>query len=246
MIFFKNFQQHLNIIHGILERNDGSVNPFSNNQSAANVLKAVRLCGFIAAEVDNLIFAEQVHSHRLHFCSSDGAGYIKLNVDGLVSEAPGQVLVIKTADCLPILFYQPSLKRVAAVHAGREGLIEGIIEGAIRFFPNPKELLVGIGPYIGSCCYYLRGESKRYGNMPEWKKYSRLAKDGNIYFNLAGIAEDKLKKAGVAKYNIENMGICTHCHARQFFSARKRDECPDFYQRESEKLPCFGTFIALQ
>lgn len=234
MIFFKNFQKYKNIIHGVLERKEGSVNVFSDLENRNNVIRPLKKLGY-RVKIDNLIFAEQIHSSNVYFCSPNISGYIKFQTDGLISKTPGQILVIKTADCLPILIYSPKQKMVGVVHAGREGIIKGIIEKAIKMFDDDRFLIVGIGPHIRNCCYYLRGKTKKYYQIPKLRKYIQK-RDNKLYFDLTQIVIDKLLKSGVKKENIEDCGICTFCQSERFYSARKM---------EKEKFPCFGSFIGL-
>lgn len=244
MLFFENLKKQAGIVHGVLERKDGSVNPFSNPETEKNILKALEALDH-NREVDNLIFADQVHSSNVHFCFPKTGGYIKLQADGLVSETPGQILVIKTADCLPILMYDPEQKRTAALHAGREGLVKGIIRRGVKvMMARGEDLIVGIGPHIRKCCYYLKEKRQHYTQDPKWQKYIEKREDRH-YFNLTQVAFDQLEELGVKKENIEDCGICTFCSAERFFSARKKEVEPNFYE-EKEGFPCFGTFIGLK
>ena len=244
MIFFKNLKKQKNVIHGVLERKDGSVNPFSNPRSEENVLKALKKLGFKNCRVDNLIFAEQVHSSNIYFCPPGIGGYIKLQADGLITETPGQILIIKTADCLPILIYDSHGNKIGAIHAGKEGLIKGIIEETLKIFnSSPASLIVGIGPHIRKCCYFLKETKKIYSQNP-WEKYLQK-RNGKFYFDLTQIAKDKFLKMGVRKENIEDSGICTFCQGKRFYSARKKAKEPNSLAKEKEKFPCSGSFIGL-
>jgi len=246
MIFFKNLQQYKNVAHGVLERKDGSVNPFSNVRAEENVLRAVKNSGYGQTTVDNLIFADQAHGNNVYYCPPGIGGYIKLNADGLACASLGQILIVKTADCLPILIYDPEKKQAAAIHAGRKGLTKGIIQKAIAALnSNSKTLVLGVGPHIKKCCYFLREKDEKYARDPQWQKYVE-ERDGKYYFDLTRIAFDQFQDLGVKKENIEDMGICTFCEAKRFFSARKRDATPDFYAKEKDNFPCFGSFIGLK
>jgi len=222
MIFLKNLQRYKNVIHGILERKDGSVNPFSNSKTEENILKALKKLGYKDAEVDNLIFADQVHGQNIYFCPPGVGGYIKLQTDGLITKTPGQILIIKTADCLPILIYDPKQGKVGAIHAGGEGIMKGIIEMTIKAFNSqPSSLIVGIGPHIRKCCYYLKKGNENLAQKSKLKKYIQKRK-GKFYIDLTQIVIDKLLKLGVRKENIEDCSICTFCQAERFYSARKK------------------------
>lgn len=239
MVQFKIFQKYKNIIHGILEKKDGSVNIFSDLKNRDNIIRALRKLGYRKITINDLIFAEQIHSANVYLCPKDISGYIKFQTDGLISKNVGQVLVIKTADCLPILFYCPKEKKVAAIHAGREGLIKGIIEKTIELFKFPSSLIVGIGPHIRDCCYYLRGKAKKYEKVSKFDKYIKK-RNKKIYFNLTQMAIDKLLKSKVKKENIEDSKICTFCGGDRFYSARKMEI------NSKKSLSCFGSFIGLK
>ena len=245
MIFFKNFQKYKNIIHGVLEKKDGSVNPFSNPKTEENILNALKKIGFKNYSAEDLIFADQVHSSRVYFCPSGVGGYIKLQTDGLITKARNKILIIKSADCVPILVYNPKQKKVGAIHAGRKGIVKGIIEAALEFFGSDvSSLVVGIGPHIRRCCYYLRKESRKLAQNNEFKAYIQK-RNRRFYFDLTKIVIDKFLKAGVKRENIEDCGICTFCQWKRFYSARKREERPEIYPKKDGSFPCFGSFIGL-
>lgn len=245
MLFFEHLKKYKGVIHGILERKDGSVNPFSNSKTEENVLRALKTLG-CERRADDLIFAEQMHTGNVFFCPRDTGGYIKLNNDGLVSETTGQILVVKTADCLPILMYDPKQQRVAAVHAGREGLVKEVIKEALKVLESRGEdLVVGIGPHIRKCCYRLKEKHQQEFQEGKWQKYIEK-KEEIRYLDLTQIAIDQFEELGVEKENIEDMGICTFCQAERFFSTRKKEAEPNFYEKEDEKFPCFGSFIGLR
>ena len=245
MIFFQKLSQYKNLIHGVLERKDGSVNPFSVPKTEENILKALEKIGYKNFSVENLIFAEQVHGNKVYLCPPKIGGYIKLGVDGLISETTGQILIIYAADCLPILIYDPKRKRIGAIHAGKKGLIKGIIENAILAFESdPSSLIIGIGPHIRSCCYDLKEDAEELKNNPQIRRYISK-RNQKIYLDLTKIAIDKLLKLGVEEENIEDCKICTFCEARRFYSCRKQLENPEIYKKEGVRMPCFGSFIGL-
>ncbi len=246
MIFFKNIKSYKNVIHGILERKEGSFNPSSNPKSEKNILKALNSLGYKNAGKDNLIFADQVHGKNIWDCPPGIGGYIKHQTDGLITKNPGQILVIKTADCIPLLIYDPKTRKIGAIHAGRKGIIKGVVEEAVAAFQsNPSLFVVGIGPHIRACCYYLKERDKDLALKGEFREYFQ-EKKGKLYFDLTHLAIDKLIKAGIKEKNIEDSNICTFCHAERFYSARKRKEQPDIYKKEKERFPCFGSFIGLR
>jgi YfiH family protein len=78
--------------------------------------------------------------------------------DGLITNVPGILLAIQTADCLPVLLVDPDKRAVGAFHAGWRGTLKRIVEkgvGAMQqhFGSDPKKILAAIGPGIYACCY---------------------------------------------------------------------------------------------
>ncbi len=243
MIFFENLKKYKNVIHGILEKKDGQVNPFSNSKAEENILRALKKLNYKDAKVDNLIFAEQIHDSKVYSCPSGPGGYIKLETDGLITKNPNQILIIRTADCVPILIYDPDQNKVGAIHAGRKSIMKGIVETAVKDFNcKPSSLIIGIGPHIRKCCYYFEKDIKAFASGTEVEKYIEEGK-GRFYLDLTQIVIDKLLESGVKRENIEDCGICTFCEAERFYSARKREKHPDIYK--GERIPCFGSFIGL-
>ena len=78
--------------------------------------------------------------------------------DGLVTDMPGLVVAIQTADCLPIVLVDPKRRAVGVFHAGWRGTVKRIVEKGVgemrkHFGSNPRNLLAAIGPGVRGCCY---------------------------------------------------------------------------------------------
>jgi YfiH family protein len=89
-----------------------------------------------------------------------------LRGDGMMTDVPNLLLGIQTADCIPILVYDPKTRAVAAFHAGWRPTLARIVERGVgrmrlQYGSNPKDLIAAIGPGIGPCCYAV-GEEIRY------------------------------------------------------------------------------------
>ena len=104
----------------------------------------------------------QVHGARALRTSAMGPSAVE--ADGLVTADPGELLVIRTADCLPILLAaveDGSPIAVAALHAGWRGLVAGIVGETVRLLREsaPSASVIGaIGPSIGACCFEIGPE----------------------------------------------------------------------------------------
>src|SRR5512136_47828 len=118
------------------------------------------------SEADFLAFAEaqamrpvimhQLHSDIIHRLEQAPAK--KLDGDALMTNVPGLLLVIRTADCLPVLLVDEANRAVAAVHCGWRGTEKRILEKAVRamgeaYGSKPGEMLGALGPCIGPACY---------------------------------------------------------------------------------------------
>ena len=103
-----------------------------------------------------LVTAKQIHSSLIHLLH--GAPRGRLIGDGFLTNVPGLLLSIQTADCVPVLLFDPVKRVVGAFHAGWRGTAKRIVEkgvGAMRvhFESDPKNIRAAVGPAIGCCCY---------------------------------------------------------------------------------------------
>jgi len=90
----------------------------------------------------------------------------------------------------------------------------------IRYNSNPKDIIVGIGPSIGPCCYDIRDDI--VGKFIKYKD-SLTYREGRYYLNLWEINKYQLLESGIDKNNIEIAGLCTSCNDKIFFSYRKEN-----------------------
>jgi len=106
-----------------------------------------------------LVAVRQFHSNLLHLASAADVGRERTwKADGLMTNEPGLLLGIQTADCIPVLVADRKRKVVAAFHAGWRGTVKRIVElgiGRMRaeFGCKPEEMIAAIGPGVGTCCY---------------------------------------------------------------------------------------------
>jgi polyphenol oxidase len=103
-----------------------------------------------------LVTLRQIHSDIIHSVDSPAAS--PLVGDGLVTNTPGLLLGIQTADCLPIILVDPRHRAVGVFHAGWRGTLKRIVEKGVgemlrRFGSQPRDLKAAIGPGIHGCCY---------------------------------------------------------------------------------------------
>ena len=144
-----------------------------------------------------------------------------LEYDALITDSLNTYLGIQTADCLPILMVDQKKKVIAAVHAGRQGTALHITAKVIEkikgeFGCSSKDLLIAIGPSIGSCCYEV--DEKVF--QQEWKPFSTPRGSGKWMVDLAQNNIAQMKREGIKEEQIFWINLCTRCHSDLFFSYR--------------------------
>jgi YfiH family protein len=147
--------------------------------------------------------------------------------DALVTRLPGLALVVSTADCVPILIWDPVQRVVAAVHAGWRGTAKRVAAEAVavmgaRFGTVPTDCLAAIGPSIRGCCYEVDGPvGEAMGrNIPGWEAQAVPTRPGHWRLDLAALNRMVLEAAGLTPERIEVVDLCTACRTDLFFSHR--------------------------
>lgn len=178
--------------------------------------------------VKNLVLVNQVHGSKvLVIKDSNPAGQPVVEADAIITNIAQVPIGIMTADCLPVLIYDPVKKAVAAVHAGWKGSAGGVSIEAInamrlQYGSDPKDMVAALGPYIGPCCYSVRENvvdefKNRFGS---YTGYIQKFKDEiRLDIGLANI--EQLTGSGIPKANISFEPVCTSCNNALFFSYRK-------------------------
>jgi polyphenol oxidase len=149
--------------------------------------------------------------------------------DSLISNEPGKVIGVRTADCVPILLVDAETRSVAAIHAGWRGTAANIAGRTIEhmghvFQTNPLHIFAAIGPAIGSCCYEVGFDVAEQfrGILPE------LAVDGKnrVMLDLPEANRRLLLSAGVPCTQVYPSELCTFCNSDDFFSYRREQANP--------------------
>ena len=205
--------------------NDWTV--FQNRKKLAHALKV---------NLEQFTFGNQTHSSNIAIIDSTkkGKGSTDFessipNTDGLVSKIPNIYLCVQLADCVPILMYDPVMHVVAAVHAGWKGTLRKIAEAAVKtmmhtFDSTPADIIVGIGPSNGPCCYEVEDDVKTEAER-SLGNTSGIIKEhsnpGKYIFDQWNANFLQLRDCGIPEKNIEISGLCSQCHSDTFFSSRK-------------------------
>lgn len=208
----------------------------------ANVLENYRILGkAVGFSVHDLVFTRQTHSDCVARVGRDDCGQglffpVKHPRDALITDEPGVVLTVFTADCTPVLLYDPVRRAVGGVHAGWRGTVQDIAGKTVRamesaFGCRPEDIRAAIGPCISRCCFetdrdvpqalldVLGGAAwccidgctpeEVSGGLPECKYHVDL-KEAN---------RRQLLRAGVTQISV--CGECTACRPDRFWSHRR-------------------------
>ena len=181
---------------------------------------------FFLAEQLNLRLPEvvtscQVHSEQILFVTQQilKDSVFQEEADGLLTSDTDLPLGIRTADCLPIFFYDIKKKGVGLAHAGWKGSVKRIAVGMIslmqsRLDSKPQDIQIAFGPCIRPCCYEVTQEFSAY--FPE----GVTQRNGSYYLDLAKVNKLELLRLGIQEKNIFDCLACTCCD-KKYFSYRR-------------------------
>jgi len=182
---------------------------------------------FAAARDMRPVIMRQLHSDVIHRLDAAPAG--KLEGDALMTNTPGLLLVIRTADCLPVFLVDKKNRAVAAVHCGWRGTEKRILEKAVfamdqAYGSKPAETLAALGPRIGASCYEVGPEVRKSflrAGFPPSVLAEATGRPGKTLLGLGAANVWLLEGLGFNKANIFDSGpACTHC-AASFLSYRR-------------------------
>jgi polyphenol oxidase len=164
--------------------------------------------------------------------------------DAIITKQCGVALTMSSADCVPLMFYDPVECAIGMAHAGWRGTARGIAAATIdamseQFGSLPRNIYAGIGPSIGSCCYEVTEDVRhlfmgqlQFDSMPTDVKYRKLVQESAVFalkqlpkrnslrLDLWETNRNQLLMAGVLPEHIESSEICTSCEKERFFSHR--------------------------
>ena len=196
--------------------NLSSRRPHQPGRLAADRRSAFARHGLDPAEVHLM---RQVHGdHVEHVDAATPRGRVLPDTDAAVTTVTGRALAVLTADCLPVLVAGPRV--VAAAHAGRRGLLAGVLEATVdacaRAGDEPAVLRAVIGPAIGPCCYEVPADMRDAVAATD-PPAAATTTWGTPSLDLVRAARDRLERCGVS---VETVGTCTCCDSDRWFSHR--------------------------
>ena len=243
MITYNLLSKYKEIAHFCTDRKGGAsvgnyasmnMSPFSGDQQEIVALNQRKPCTELGINADKLIIPYQTHGTEIHEIDESFIGLTKkekglalYGTDALFTRLPNICIGITTADCVPLLFFDPVKHVIAAAHAGWRGTCNRIGEKTIHslidnYKSNPADILVAIGPSISPEVYEIGKEvMDNFRNegfdLPE----IITQRNKSIYLDLWKANKLTLENAGVLSDHIEISGICTFTEHERFFSARR-------------------------
>ena len=217
---------------------------YNRTASHEAVLENVRiLCAALGLDEGRVVCRRQVHGTRVDaVTAADIVPWDEPSPegDGLMTDEPGLVLLVFTADCVPILLHDPVKGAVAALHAGWRGSVDGIAAEGVRAMAEtygirPADVLAAVGPSIGPCCFEAGPEVKEAALSILGVTESPLVRDrpfgpgadpaagprgDRCFVDLKGLNRALLLKAGLKPEHIAVSGECTRCQPDRYWSHR--------------------------
>ncbi|MGM0472151.1 MAG: peptidoglycan editing factor PgeF [Bacillota bacterium] len=197
-----------------------------------------RICQILGIDHRKLVAQEQTHSDNIEIVTKDDCGRGALtkqteikNTDALITNQRQVPLMAFGADCVPLLMLDPQQEVIAVCHGGWRGTVKKIAQQTVQqmrdeFAVQPKNLLVGIGPSIGPCCYEVDEQVIKPLQQAfiDWQDLVTAKGAGKWQLNLWQANSQQLQELGVLKENIIISGACTACNPNYLYSYRAADD----------------------
>ncbi len=182
---------------------------------------------------NNIIFhkivtMDQIHSANIGYSASHNPDLIEKieDVDGVLTHRPETALIVRTADCLPIIFVDQKLGLIGISHQGWRGSLKKLqvkmVDDFVQHGSKKESIVVVLGPSINDCCYDI-DDDRYYEFLEEFDGYAKQIfhmRKNRWHLNLALLNFLLLKDAGIGEKNIDHFPFCTRCDNKRFFSYR--------------------------
>lgn len=177
-----------------------------------------------------IVSLQQMHSTRVVVFDSPvkTGAMIEGDGDALVTNQPQLALIVRTADCVPVLFVDHKTGVIGAIHAGWRGAVGDIVPKTIQacveqFGSDVAHMHVAIGPSIGPCCYEVDEQviEPLQTGYPDWLGVLQEARAGKGKLDLKKLIWHQILASGIPEHQVERMEYCTSCRDDLFFSYRR-------------------------
>ncbi|QPJ64747.1 MAG: peptidoglycan editing factor PgeF [Candidatus Nitrohelix vancouverensis] len=238
MITFKILEEEKKILHGTSLRESyaqsGSTRRYKKIDSDAPRLAKQResFCNDIYdAKRGTFFLMKQVHGDAIYFLKNednDPMATREICADAIVTHLVERPVGVLTADCIPVLVFDPKLKICAAIHAGRKGSGLRIFYKTVRAMQKEygcasKSLIAAIGPGICGACYEVEEDCLQAfkDNFDDWTRLAKRQTNGKFLLDLVQANREDALEAGILEDRLSLSGHCTACRTDMFYSYRK-------------------------
>ena len=183
-----------------------------------------RIFGAFGITRTQVVSPFQVHGRNVAHVGAVDGGTVIPATDALITDAPGVALLLRFADCAPVLFYDPVRRAVGLAHAGWRGVAAGVAPATVQamaaaFGSRPEDVWAGIGPAIGPQHYTVGAEvvDAIQATLPEGVQAATY-RAGHWAMDLPAALEAQLRAAGVTQ--VEQSGLCSASRVDEWYSHR--------------------------
>lgn len=182
-----------------------------------------RALGALGWRPADVVTGHLVHGARVAVVGPQDKGRVCAETDALVTAEPGVTLMLRFADCVPVLFFDRRRRVIGLAHVGWRGLPAGVAPATaatmVRAFGcRPADLWAGVGPSIGPCCYEVGPEVVEQITAAVNGAHPFRVVDGRVHLDLWAAVRWQLVEAGVGQ--VELAQLCTSCHTDEWYSHR--------------------------
>lgn len=207
----------------------------TGNDKKENVYKNIEIiCNKLNISPDNICKAHQLHTDDILVLNNNNKQKYNFRVnndekfDAYVTNEKNIATLVTTADCNPIIIYDPVKNVVANVHSGWKGTVKQIYLKVAKFLHkkfecNYLDLIVCVGPSINKCCWLSQDEDLRKLFLSIWPyedEYIENKENGYFGVDFPYVIKKDLINLGLKKENIVLSNICTCCNTESFYSYR--------------------------
>ena len=192
--------------------------------------------GELGVDAGKITVANQHHTDEIRVVDMDDAGKGAVRpateeyFDAMVTDRAGLMLCVHTADCVPVVFFDPVKKAIGIAHSGWTGSSKRIAGKTVRkmrdeYGSDPADIICCLGPYNHSCCYEV-GEDvlekfrDSFSDAECEQMFEKKDVEGKYLLDLGTAISISLCQEGVLKENIHDSGHCTY-HTDEYSSWRR-------------------------
>ena len=195
-----------------------------------------RMAAALNMRVEDMVLSDQTHTTNVRVITEEdrGKGILKpqdySDVDGMITNVPGIVLVTSYADCVPLYFVDPVRKAIGLSHSGWKGTVGHIGQKTVWkmhevYGSEPKDIVAAIGPSICQSCYEVSDDVAEAfrANFTADEAADILLDKGNGKYQLDLWKANwyVLTDAGILPEHLSVTDLCTACHPNLLWSHRK-------------------------